>query len=69
MTLDFTALQAEFHGFGLSLNPARLDPVDKRPVQDALKRLLHDPSFEVIMIPDLSKEAKGQPRCMLTQPC
>lgn len=41
------ALQAEYFGFGISLDPARLDPVDKGPVEAAVRRVLTDPSFKV----------------------
>lgn len=41
------ALQAEYFGFGISLDPAQLDPVDKGPVESAIGRVLTDPSFKV----------------------
>lgn len=40
-------LQAEYFGFGISVDPAQLDPVDRRPIETALRRVLIDPLFKV----------------------
>lgn len=41
------ASQAEYFGFGIALDPARLDPVAKEPVESAVRRVYTDPSYKV----------------------
>ncbi|KAK9840269.1 hypothetical protein WJX74_006518 [Apatococcus lobatus] len=40
------ALKAEHFGFGISLDPARLDPVDKKPIESTIRRILTAPTFK-----------------------
>ena len=40
-------LQAEYHGFGLTVNPSKLSPVNSKPLKAALMRILDEPAFTV----------------------
>lgn len=40
-------LQGEYHGFGLTVDPSKLSPVNSKPLQAALMRILTEPSFTV----------------------
>lgn len=40
-------LQAKYHGIALTVNPDKLTPVNGKPLQQAIERVLHDPIFKV----------------------
>lgn len=40
-------MQAEYHGFGLTVKPSKLFPVNGKAVQDAVQHVLHTPAFKV----------------------
>ncbi|KAL0022994.1 hypothetical protein WJX79_004166 [Trebouxia sp. C0005] len=39
------AAKAVYHGFGITVLPSKLDPMNGKPIQEAVTRLLHDPAF------------------------
>ncbi len=41
------AVQAEYHGIALTVNPDKLTPVNGKPLQQALERVLAEPVFKV----------------------
>jgi len=40
-------LQAKHHGIALTVNSDKLTPVNGKPLQQAIERVLHDPIFKV----------------------
>jgi len=40
-------LQAKYHGIALTVNPDKLTPVNGKPLQQAIERVLQDPIFKV----------------------
>ncbi len=40
-------IQAEYHGFGLTVDPSKLSRVNSKPLQAALTCILEEPSFTV----------------------
>ena len=41
------SFQAEYHGFGLTVDPSKLSPVNSKPLKAALMRILDEPAFTV----------------------
>ncbi|DBA99101.1 TPA: hypothetical protein ACH3X1_014235 [Trebouxia sp. C0004] len=39
------AAKAEYHGFGLTVDPSMLSPVNSKPLKVALLRILDEPAF------------------------
>ena len=40
-------LQAVYHGFGITVLPSALVPMNGKPIEDALTRVLQEPAFVV----------------------
>ena len=40
-------VQAEYHGFGVTVQPHSLIPVSKTPIQNAVSKILTDPAYLV----------------------
>lgn len=40
-------MQAEYHGFGVTLKPSKLTPVNGKAIQAAVQHVLYTPSFMV----------------------
>ncbi|KAL0052620.1 hypothetical protein WJX82_004873 [Trebouxia sp. C0006] len=39
------AAKAVYHGFGITVLPSKLDPVNGKPIQEAVTSILHNPAF------------------------
>ena len=40
-------MQAAYHGIGITVTPDKLTPVNGKPLQVALQKVLHEPQFKV----------------------
>ena len=48
MSIHMTVgVQAEYHGFGVTVLPAQLVPVSREPIYNAVSRVLSEPAFLV----------------------
>ena len=41
-------MQAAYHGIGITVTPDKLVPVNGKPLQVALQKVLHEPQFKVL---------------------
>ncbi|DBA74190.1 TPA: UDP-glycosyltransferase-like protein [Trebouxia sp. C0004] len=55
------AAKAKYHGIALTVNPNKLTPVNGKPLQQAIERVLRDPIFKENAI-KVSKRLRNRPR-------